>query len=247
MNSLSTYLLIIIILLLGFAGYYYLDKIVPMQEELRELRQNDEVQKLQIENLEEKKAALATQLETKIKEVSKEKEKEISQLKSTYEELISGLENEIEKGEITITRLADQLNVKIVDRIIFPSGQAEITPEGVKVLQRVGKILKQVQDKHIKVEGHTDNVPIHPNIQEQFPTNWELSVIRATNVVRFLIQDVGIDATNLEAAGFAEFKPVASNQTKRGRARNRRIEILLLPNTHKQMDVANQENNSSKE
>lgn len=241
MNSLSTYLLIFIILLLGFAGYYYLDNILPLQKELRAVEQNNAALELQIEKLEAKNVALLNELDTKIQEVSEEKEAEVSKLKATYEDLISGLKDEVEKGEITITQLADQLNLKIVDRIIFPSGQAEITPEGVHVLQRMGEILKQVKDKHIKVEGHTDNVPIHPNIQEQFPSNWELSVARATHVVRFLQQEVGIDAKNLEAAGFGEHKPVASNKTKSGRAQNRRIEVVLLPNSQKRVEIAKQE------
>ncbi|MFQ5753287.1 MAG: OmpA family protein [bacterium] len=231
MRSFSPYLIIVIVFLLGFAGYYYLDEIAPLKNSLRESQHKNQELVFRVNQLEQRNVELSNRLEEKIKELSQDKREEIEKLKATYETLISELNEQIDRGEITITQLADQLKVNIVDRIIFPSGQAELTPAGIKVLEQVGKILKQTKNKTIKVEGHTDNVPIHPNIQKRYPTNWELSVARATNVVRFLHEKVGIQAKYLEATGFAEFRPIATNKTKRGRAQNRRIEILLLPNS----------------
>ncbi|MFQ5865900.1 MAG: OmpA family protein [bacterium] len=233
MTSLSTFLMVVIVLLVGIAGYYYLDQISPLQAALEEAKQQDQELLFQIEQLKQENEELSKQLDEKVKELSEEKETEIEKLKSTYDDLISGLQEQIKKGEITITRLADQLNVNIVDRILFPSGEAEITAGGIRVLTRVGDILKQTKNKRIKVEGHTDNVPIHPKLQKKYPTNWELSVARATNVVRFLHDKIGIHPKNLQAAGFAEFRPIATNKTKKGRAQNRRIEIVLLPKSHK--------------
>jgi chemotaxis protein MotB len=117
----------------------------------------------------------------------------------------------------------------MVDKILFPSGEAEITPAGLEILDRVGKVLKNTEGKIIRVEGHTDNVPIHPNLQKKFPTNWELSTARATNVVRFLQEKVGIKGTRLQVIGMSEYSPVADNKTPEGRSQNRRIEITLLP------------------
>ena len=184
---------------------------------------------LKVNNLEQERAAIAAELEARIAAVSQEKEDEISELKSTYDELVASMEKEIEEGQVTITQLADRLSVSMVDKILFPSGEAEITPEGLKVLERVGTILKNTQDKMIRVEGHTDNVPIHPNLQKKFPTNWELSTARATNVVRFLQEKVGIKGARLHAVGMSEDHPVASNAKESGRSQNRRIEINLLP------------------
>jgi chemotaxis protein MotB len=227
------------VLLVGIAGYYYLDKISPMQVALEEAKQENQELLFQIEHLKQENSKLSNQLEQKVKELSKEKEQEIERLKSTYDDLISGLQKQIKKGEITITRLADQLKVNIVDRILFPSGEAEITPEGVKVLTQVGDILKQAKDKQIKVDGHTDNIPIHPKLQKKYSSNWELSVARATNVVRFLQNEIDISPGNLEAAGFAEFRPIATNRTKKGRAQNRRIEIVLLPKSNGMKKIVN--------
>ena len=86
----------------------------------------------------------------------------------------------------------------------------------------------QVEDKVIRVEGHTDNLKIHGALAQKYPTNWELSAARAVNVARYL-QKQGIDPDILSATAFGEHKPVASNDTKEGRAKNRRIEIVLLP------------------
>ncbi len=157
------------------------------------------------------------------------KKKEIAKLKGTYDELVSDMKQEIQQGQIKITQMADRLSVSMVDKILFPSGKTNITPDGLKVLERVGKILKNTQDKVIRVEGHTDNVPIHSRLKKKFPTNWELSTTRATNVVRFLQEKTGIDPKRLHAVGLSEYHPVASNETKTGRSQNRRIEIALLP------------------
>ncbi len=182
-----------------------------------------------ITKLEQQKAALENELEIKIGEISKEKEEQIERLKNAYNELVTDMEKEIEEGKIQITQLADRLSVSMVDRILFPSGEVEIMPEGLEVLERVGKVLKNTENKIIRVEGHTDNVAIHSNLQKEFPTNWELSTARATNVVRFLQENVGIEAVRLQAIGMSEYHPVADNKTATGRSQNRRIEIILLP------------------
>ncbi len=89
-------------------------------------------------------------------------------------------------------------------------------------------MLKGVDDRVIRVEGHTDNLIIHGTFAKKYPTNWDLSAARAVNVVRYL-QEQGIDPMTLSAIAFGEYEPVASNDTEEGRAQNRRIEIVLIP------------------
>jgi chemotaxis protein MotB len=158
-----------------------------------------------------------------------EKEKVISGLKSTYDNLVKELNKEIQTGQIAITQLKDKLSLTMVEKVLFDSGSADIKKDGKKVLERVGEILKQVKDRQINVEGHTDNVPISSRLRDKFPTNWELSTARATNVVRYLKEKVGLDPRLLVAGGFAEFRPVEPNDTEEGKAKNRRIEIVLIP------------------
>jgi chemotaxis protein MotB len=216
---------IVAVLLAGAAFYFYNGQ----NKTKAELGGDIEELKFQVDNLTQEKDAIAKELETKIADISKEKEDEIARLKGTYDELVADMEDEIEQGQVKITQMADRLSVSMVDKILFPSGKAEITADGLKVLERVGNVLKNTEDKVIRVEGHTDNVPIHSRLREQFPSNWELSAARATNVARFLQDKVGIGPERLEAVGLSEFHPVASNETVEGRSQNRRIEIALLP------------------
>ncbi len=158
-----------------------------------------------------------------------EKEAEIARLTRTHEDLTSSLKAEIEKGDIKIRQVRDRLTINMVDRVLFDSGQAQVKPAGLKVLKQVSDILKKVTDKQIRIEGHTDNVPIGVKLKDKFATNWELSTARATSVVRYLIEEGGVDRAMLAAGGYADTRAVESNETEAGRAANRRIEIVLYP------------------
>lgn len=152
----------------------------------------------------------------------------IAQMQSTYNELVDKMESEIKRGEITISELEGRLTVNMVDRILFASGSADIKQAGLAVLQRVADIVKDIENKNIQVEGHTDNVAISSRLKDKFFSNWELSAARAATVVRFL-RDANIPGERLSAVGFGPFKPVADNKTAEGRAQNRRIQIVLVP------------------
>src|SRR5262249_17764219 len=122
-----------------------------------------------------------------------------------------------------------KLRVDLVDKVLFNSGDAQISKRGENLLMRVGSILAGITDKQIQVSGHTDQMPIGEKRSTQFPTNWELSAARAVNVVRSLQEKANGPGERLAASGYSEYHPVASNKSQIGRARNRRIEILLLP------------------
>ncbi|MBI3080832.1 MAG: OmpA family protein [candidate division NC10 bacterium] len=165
----------------------------------------------------------------RLQKVTTEKEQEIARLRTTYDSLVRDLKKEIEAGDIKVTQFRDLLTVNLVEKILFDSGRAEIKPRGLEILKRVGDILKGVPDKVVRIEGHTDNVPIGAARRARFPTNWELSAARATVVARFLQDKVGLDPTRLSATGYGEYRPVAPNDSDEGRAQNRRIEIILAP------------------
>ena len=148
------------------------------------------------------------------------------------------LQDEISKGNITIQQVRDRLTINMVDRVLFDSGQAQVKPAGVKVLKQVSDIVKTVTDKQIRIEGHTDNVPISSKLQSHFKTNWELSTARATTVVRYLIDRGSVNRRHLSAVGYADTQPRASNDSEEGRSSNRRIEIVLYPKDLK--DIAGQ-------
>jgi chemotaxis protein MotB len=146
-----------------------------------------------------------------------------------YRKLIADLKTEITRKDIVINEFADQLAITIVDRVLFPSGQATLTSEGRQILEKVGQALARGTDRQIQIEGHTDDQDIGPELKKRFASNWELSTARATEVVRYLLAHTPLPAERLLAVGRADTMPVASNATETGRQQNRRIEIILLP------------------
>ena len=157
------------------------------------------------------------------------KDEELAKLKGTYDQLQDKLKSDIKSGDVSLTQAGGKLRVDLVDKVLFNSGEAQVSKRGETVLGKVGAILAAIPDKQIQVSGHTDQLPIGEKRSAQFASNWELSVARATNVVRFLQDKAGVPGERLVASGYGEYHPVASNKTSSGRARNRRIEILLTP------------------
>jgi chemotaxis protein MotB len=191
------------------------------EEEKAELAQK-------LEKLEAEKTDLAKEKEDLSKDVQA-KAGELAALKGTYDKLEEKMKDEIANGDIHLSQSGGKLRVDLVDKILFDSGEAAISKRGEGVLARVGAVLATMDDKQIQVSGHTDATPISEKLASQFPSNWELSVTRAVNVVRFLEEKASVPAKNLVATGYGQHHPIASNKSASGRARNRRIEILLTP------------------
>jgi chemotaxis protein MotB len=173
----------------------------------------------QLARLEEQGKALGSQLQ--------QNEQEAKQQKSTYDGLLTSLKKELEAGQIKVQQMRDGLRVDVAQEILFASGSAGLDKSGMEVLQRVAEQLKQT-NYQIVVTGHTDNKPIGAGLVARYPTNWELAGARAASVVR-LFSGSGIPAPRLLAVSMADTRPVASNETPEGRAKNRRIEIRMRP------------------
>ena len=150
----------------------------------------------------------------------------LASLKAKETELRASLEKELANRDVEISQLRDQLSVHVLDRVLFRSGSAKILPAGERVLDKLVPTLAKEEDV-IRVVGHTDNVRIGEALEVMYVSNWELSTARASSVVRHFQHRGRIDPKRLEAVGFGEYKPVASNDTAQGRARNRRVEIVL--------------------
>jgi chemotaxis protein MotB len=171
----------------------------------------------------------AAELQSKVGDLSSSKTKlesakaALEKKSMEYEKMAAALRGQIEAGRIELTELRGKMTVKMKDKILFSSGSARIGKDGKEALSAVAGVLAGIQDKLVRVEGHTDNVPLG---RGGFATNWELSTARALAVVR-LLQDSGVDPARLAAAGYGEFQPIASNDTPEGRSENRRIEIVL--------------------
>jgi chemotaxis protein MotB len=203
------------------------DEAGDLEKNLAACEQKSSEQTAQIEIMKRENDDLVKLLqEAKTKTVQVETAKE--ETSKTYSAMIEKMKSEIAEGQVTITELKGKLTVNMVDAILFDSGKADIKPEGRQILQKVADVIGQVEDKAIRVEGHTDNVKISSALTRAFPSNWELSAARATNVARYL-QRMGVDPNLLSAAAYGEYRPVSENDTPEGRAMNRRIEIVLVP------------------
>lgn len=157
------------------------------------------------------------------------KEADIQRLTKIQEELHKALEVDIAKGDIRITQIRDRLTINLLDRVLFESGQGQVKPGGLKALKQIADIIKPLSDKQVRIEGHTDNVPIGEKLRDKYPSNWELSIARTISVVRYLIEEGGANPALLSAAGHGDSRPIASNETEEGRKANRRIEITFYP------------------
>jgi chemotaxis protein MotB len=255
-------LLVLLLVMSGAATYYFRDKMAAATDssakaEAQAKESKDALERAQKDNLE-----LATKIDLLEKEIGdlrssqrqlasevEDKDKELSKLKSTYDALQDKMKKEIGSGDIRLTQGGGKLQVDFVDKILFDSGDATISKRGEEILSRIGAVLASVHDRQIQVFGHTDNARISEKLQDRYPTNWELSSARAINVVRFLGEKAGVPEKTLAVGAYGPYHPVASNVTPKGRARNRRIEIVLTPllqPTHKAEIIASKAKPRSK-
>jgi chemotaxis protein MotB len=194
--------------------------------------------------IEPKIAALEAELEDKEAKISElentkgnlegkleQKQAALEAVKTLQDALSKSLVEEIETGDIRVSQRDGLLVVDVSDTVLFAIGEAELSERGQKVLASLAESLTALpKDTVFQVGGHTDNQAIKSEeVKAKFPTNWELSAARATNVVRYLEETAKIPGERLVAAGFSAYRPVASNAKPKGRAKNRRIEIALLP------------------
>jgi chemotaxis protein MotB len=185
----------------------------------------------QKQNLDKQLAELRKNIDTQLAAEAADKER----MKSTYEQLLASLDKEVGQKTIEIQQYKDALTINIMDKVFFDSGKADIKPEGIDVLRRVGTILKGVPEKNIRIEGHTDDIPIGQKIAEKYPTNWELGAARAANVAEFLRKEVGVDPKRMAVVSYSMYRPIVPHTTKENRAKNRRIEIVVIDKLHYQM------------
>jgi chemotaxis protein MotB len=189
-------------------------------DENEDLRISTEHNEREVASLTRAKSQLTDSLESS-EALLAARSAEIEKMRSSYDGLISDLEDEVASGQIHIERLRSGLRLNLSEEILFPSGSAALNSSGTAVLTKVSRRLVELPHT-IAVEGHTDDVPV----ARRYASNWELAAARASSVVRLMIE-LGVEPTRLKAVSRAEFAPVASNETAEGRAKNRRIEIQL--------------------
>jgi len=159
-----------------------------------------------------------------------------SELASMFNDL-QELTNELGISDRVQLDASDQeLEMTLTDDVLFRLGVAEISPEGIILLRKIGELMDK-SSLSLRVEGHTDNLPIHT---EKYPSNWELSTARAVNVVRYLMKAYKIAPGRLTAAGYGEFQPLLPNDTPEHRAKNRRVKLVFLEKEEEEEEGGNE-------
>lgn len=195
-------------------------------KEIKKSQRHNEKLKNQLEDMKKQAKNLA-----KVK-------KQTERSQQIQKEVIQSLKQEISEKKVKITQLADMTTIiRLNEKILFDSGKSFIKASGFPLLDKVALVLKKIKDRHIQVVGHTDNRKIGHYLKKKYPTNWELSVSRATTVLRYLVDIAKINAKRISAAGYGSQQPIAKNSTFKGRQLNRRVEFVLLPVRAKEIQV----------
>ena len=191
----------------GTGVFDYPNPVHNMNSELNisDQKENNEEQKKSI-NFEDTEHQLLANIQTKVNQYIQNKE----------------LENQLS------TSLSDEgLRIMINDSILFDSGSADVREKDVAIAKEISDLLVMEPPHEVIISGHTDNVPIH---NAHFESNWELSATRALNFMKIILENEQLDPRLFSAKGYGEFKPIATNDTAEGRQKNRRVEVLILPN-----------------
>lgn len=149
---------------------------------------------------------------------------EAAQIQQVYHELTRELAAQDVGEVVQLVPEERGLVVRFSDRVLFDLGKADLRPQTLEALDVVARTLQRIPNA-VRVEGHTDNLPIH---NERFPSNWELSTARATNVVRYLVERHRLSPARLSAAGYGEYHPLVPNTSDANRQRNRRVDVVIL-------------------
>jgi len=164
----------------------------------------------------------------------RERERQQAARLLVFRDMLSRFRAMIAAGRLRVRIVRNRMVIELSNNILFDSGRAELKPEGEAALGEIVGVLNSIADRQFQVAGHTDNIPMRSS---RFASNWELSTNRAVTVARFMIEQ-GLGPERISAAGYAETQPVASNSTDEGRAQNRRIEIVLVPNLDELPDLS---------
>jgi chemotaxis protein MotB len=168
---------------------------------------------------------------TELERMIAEKDEAVNALRKKVSDALLGFEGE----GITVTKKNGKVYVSLEEKLLFKSGSIDVDPRGVSALKKLAAVLEQNPDINITIEGHTDDVPVIPG--SQLKDNWDLSVRRATSIIRILLANSNIDPKRLTASGHGEFMPVDQAKTPEARQKNRRTEIILTPNLDELFDI----------
>jgi chemotaxis protein MotB len=204
-------------------------KIAEREESIRQQEAQLADQKSTLSIYENKTGALEKDLKSSKAELAELRKARAAAEKAAqqYRQLTERLASMVQSGKLSVTIRRGRMVLLLANNILFDTGKTELREDGKAAIAEVAAVLKEIPNRQYLVTGHTDNVPLSKG--SRFKSNWELSTARAVEVVQVL-QSSGVAPAQLAAAGYGEYDPVSSNEQEEGRALNRRIEIVLMPN-----------------
>lgn len=207
------------------------EELQKKQDELKVLEGQLNQKKVDLDNTNaelKKREARVAELE----EILRKKDQAVVDLKKKVSDALLGFVN----NGLTVEQKNGKVYVSLEERLLFASGSIVVDPKGIEALKKLAKVLEQSPDINVVVEGHTDNVP-YSSSSGAIKDNWDLSVLRATSIVKILMANAKLDASRLSAAGKGEYLPIDPANTPEARKKNRRTEIILTPKLNELLKV----------
>lgn len=209
-------------------------RVIGLEEALASEEENSRRLQARIDELSREKAALLSdraslaasveEMQVALAEANRRKA-EADERIAEYRNLLARFRPLIDAGKLRVKIVDGRMVVELPTDVLFASGSARLADEGQQAIAEVAQVLAEIPERTFQVEGHTDDVPINTR---QYPSNWELAAARALTVTHTMIQ-AGMPPERMSAASYGEYKPAQSNETREGRAANRRIEIVVVP------------------
>jgi len=170
-----------------------------------------------------------SQLEQKVQELENQLADEKARAEELSSELATALSDYRANEQVWLEQKENYAIVNVSDAVLFGSGNSDLTSEGTALVDKIIEVASKYPNRSIMIEGHTDNVPIGPNIKDKYQSNWELSTGRACSVLRYMYWKHKMDPMQLSAVGYGEHRPIADNDSNEGRSKNRRVVIVIGP------------------
>lgn len=207
------------------------EELMAREDELRGLEKSLDAKKRNLEEMQYEVEKRNTRL-LELEKILKQKDAMMADLKSQVSSALMGFEN----NELTVNMKNGKVYVSLEEKLLFKTGSYLVAPNGIRAIKNLARVLEQNRDIYVLIEGHTDNVP-YQSSGGHIQDNWDLSVKRATSIVKILLDNSNIDPKRVTAAGRGEFYPVDLSNTPEARQKNRRTEIILTPDLDKLYEI----------
>ncbi len=194
----------------------------------QELKEENEVLKLQLQQEGAAQEQLRKDYDEQLEQQEVVSKREQTKARSEIEALRLDLKEALRQNNISVQQIENLTVIELDQTALFPSGQVDLTADGKAVVKEIAAALNRYPDYYIRIEGHSDNLPLNTALKERYISNWELSAIRAATVAKYMIYGLDVPRQRVSIAGYGDTRPVADNLTSEGRSKNRRIRAVIF-------------------